>query len=155
MLKMLTCVRESHNHIVCTTLENTGVSSRFNILCKRYKLCFSYNTLLMDIFASYTLSLWIDIHLVAKSKSFHFCLLRPVLGEPFIWWTNFLERVMWAWLEQFPDIFPVLALRFLYSGKPVPHHLHLDFMSGCLIFSCVEDHIVSSVLYTRKLRNVA
>ena len=93
---MLTCVRESHNHIVCTTLENTGVSSRLNILCKRYKLCFSYNTLLMDIFASYTLSLWIDIHLVAKSKALHYRLLWPVLCKPFIWWTNFFERVMWA-----------------------------------------------------------
>ena len=93
---MLTCVRESHYHVVGTTLENTSISSRLNILCVRYKLCFGYNTLLMDVFASYTLSLWINIHLVTKPKSLHFRVLRPVLCKPFVRWANFLKRVMWA-----------------------------------------------------------
>ena len=112
---MLACVREPHYHIVCTTLEYTGVSSRLNVLSERYKLCFGYNTLLMDIFASYTLSLWIDIHLVAKSKSLHFLLHWPVICKPFIRRANFLKGVMWARLEQFPNLFPVLTLGLLYS----------------------------------------
>ena len=64
---MLACVRESHNHILGTTLENTSVASFIYILLERNKLRFSYNALLMDIFASSLLSGWIDTHFIAKS----------------------------------------------------------------------------------------
>ena len=64
---MLACVRESHNHILGTTLENTSVASLIHIFLERNKLCFCYNTLLMDIFASGLLSAWVYAHLIAKS----------------------------------------------------------------------------------------